>query len=80
MKELEGSCTLFRAGYCVLWYGNLSFSSAATAAATATTPGEQAFIAFDDPPDVQVYLEPWGLDEWARIALQQALAPYVLPG
>lgn len=53
---------------------------------------EQAFVAFDYPPDVQVKLEQWGLDtltlgavpaavdEWARIALQQALAPLVLPG
>eukprot|EP00903_Cladosiphon_okamuranus_P007691 g7454.t2 len=51
-----------------------------------------AFVAFDYPPAVQVKLEQWGLDaltlgavpaavdEWARIALQQALAPYVLPG
>lgn len=55
-------------------------------------PREQAFVAFDYPPQVQLKLEQWGLDtltlgavpaavdEWARIALQQALAPYVLPG
>eukprot|EP00752_Nemacystus_decipiens_P012056 g10688.t1 len=51
-----------------------------------------AFVAFDYPPDVHVKLEQWGLDaltlgavpaavdEWARIALQQSCAPYVLPG
>lgn len=63
------------------------------AAATAAVPcDEQAFVAFDYPPDVHVKLEQWGLDaltlgavpaavdEWARIALQQALAPFVLPG
>lgn len=60
----------------------------------AAAPGapEQALIAFDDPPDVQVKLEQWGLDalslgavpaavdEWARIALLQAISPYVMPG
>ncbi|CBJ25605.1 hypothetical protein Esi_0003_0313 [Ectocarpus siliculosus] len=51
-----------------------------------------ALIAFDDPPDVQIKLEQWGLDalslgtvpaavdEWARMALQQAISPYVMPG
>ncbi|CAM9311435.1 unnamed protein product, partial [Hapterophycus canaliculatus] len=51
-----------------------------------------AFVALDYPPDVQVRLEQWGLDaltlgavpaavdEWARNALRQALAPLVLPG
>lgn len=62
------------------------------AAATAAVPCEQAFVAFDYTPDVQVKLDlrslealtlgavPAAVDEWARIALLQALAPYVLPG
>ena len=67
-------------------------AAAAAAAAAHPAPIEQAFVAFDFPPEVQVKLEQWGLDaltlgavpaavdEWARIAVQQALAPYVLPG
>ena len=78
----------------MVWYRDKLPPVAAAAAAPAAhpVPIEQALVAFDFPPEVQVKLEQWGLDaltlgavpaavdEWARIAVQQALAPYVLPG
>lgn len=91
LADDEGVCVFSRLG--AVRCGTISerFPIVA-AAATATVPRGQAFVAFDYPPDVQVKLEQWGLDaltlgavpaavdEWARIALQQALAPYVMPG